>query len=128
MIQVEPRGDISIIRLNRPDKRNAMTPKMLARLCEAIDTASAAKAIVLSGVGDVFCAGFDLTLCRDDDAVLGDLLTGLSRAVRAIRSTPCPVVTSAHGAAIAGGCALVAAADVVVTNVEAKLGYPVVRL
>jgi enoyl-CoA hydratase/carnithine racemase len=128
MIQVEPRGEVSIIRLDRADKRNALTPKMLANLCGAFDRAMSARAIVLSGVGEVFCAGFDLTLCREDDAVLGDLLTGLSRAVRAIRQAPCPVVASAHGAAIAGGCALAAACDVVVTNRQAKLGYPVVRL
>lgn len=128
MIQVEPKGEVSIIRLDRADKRNALTPKMLANLCGAIDRAVSAKAIVLSGIGEVFCAGFDLTLCRDDDAVLGELLTGLSKAVRTIRQAPCPVIVSAHGAAIAGGCALVASADVVVTNADAKLGYPVVRL
>jgi enoyl-CoA hydratase/carnithine racemase len=128
MIQVEPKGEVSIIRLDRADKRNALTPKMLANLCGAIDRAMSAKAIVLSGVGEVFCAGFDLTLCREDDAVLGDLLTGLSRAVRTIRQAPCPVIASAHGAAIAGGCALVVACDIVVTHSQAKLGYPVVRL
>jgi enoyl-CoA hydratase/carnithine racemase len=128
MIQVEPVGEVAIIRLDRTEKRNALTPKMLANLCGAIDRAVSAKAIVLSGVGDVFCAGFDLTLCRDDDAVLGELLAGLSRAVRAIRQAACPVVASAHGAAIAGGCALVASCDIVVTNRDAKLGYPVVRL
>jgi enoyl-CoA hydratase/carnithine racemase len=127
MIQVEPVGEVAIIRLDRAEKRNALTPKLLANVCGAIDRAGSARAGVLSGVGDVFCAGFDLTLCRDDDAVLGELLSGLSRAVRAIRGAPCPVVVSAHGAAIAGGCALVASCDIVVTNKDAKLGYPVVR-
>jgi enoyl-CoA hydratase/carnithine racemase len=128
VIQIEPLGHVSIIRLDRPDKRNAQTPKMLANLAAAIDRAMSAHAIVLSGVGEVFCAGFDLTLCREDDAVLGDLLTGLARAVWTIRQAPCPVVVSSHGAAIAGGCALAAAGDIVVTNKDAKLGYPVVRL
>jgi 2-(1,2-epoxy-1,2-dihydrophenyl)acetyl-CoA isomerase len=128
MIQVEAAGEVAVIRLDRADKRNAMTPKMLANLVGAFDTALSARAIVLSGVGDYFCSGFDLTLCRDDDQALADLLTGLSRAVRAIRTAPCPVVVSAHGAAIAGGCALVAAADLAVTDVNAKLGYPVLRL
>jgi enoyl-CoA hydratase/carnithine racemase len=128
MIRAEHRGEVFIIRLDRADKRNALTPGMLTSLCAAVDQAMSAKAIVLSGAGEVFCAGFDLTLCREDDAVLGDLLTGLSRAVHAIRAAPCPVIASAHGAAIAGGCALIAAADIVVTNAQAKLGYPVVRL
>ena len=128
MIDVTPHGEISIIRLDRPAKRNAQTPAMLASLVGAVERANSARAIVLSGVGEVFCAGFDLTLCRDDNAVLGALLTGLSQAVRALRSAPCPVVVSAHGAAIAGGCALAAAGDIVVTNSGAKLGYPVVKL
>lgn len=128
MIDVQPLGEVAVIRLDRPDKRNAQTPKMLANLVGAIERANSARAIVLSGVGEVFCAGFDLTLCRDDDGVLGELLTGLAAAVKAVRTAPCPVVVSAHGAAIAGGCALALAGDLVVTNAEAKLGYPVVRL
>lgn len=128
MIQVEAHGEVSIIRLDRESKRNAQTPAMLANLVGAVERAVSARVIVLSGVGPVFCAGFDLTLCRGDAGVLGELLTGLSRAVVALRGAPCPVVVSAHGAAVAGGCALAAAGDIVVTNAAAKLGYPVVRL
>ncbi len=128
MIQVEPLGDVAVIRLDRPEKRNALTPKMLASLRGAVDRASSARAIVLSGVGDVFCAGFDLSLCRDDEVALTNLLEGLSRAIRSLRTAPCPVVVSAHGAAIAGGCALLGGADFVITNTAAKLGYPVLRL
>lgn len=128
MISFEPQGTVAIIRLDRPDKRNAITVKMLASLRQALDNCMSAHAIVLSGVGDIFCSGFDLTLCRDDDTVLADLLSGLSQVARALREHPAPVVISAHGAAIAGGCAILAAADVAVTNIAAKIGYPVVRL
>lgn len=128
MISVEPRGQIAIIRLDRPDKKNAVTPSMLAGLASHIDTAMSAKAIVLSGVGDAFCAGFDLSLAQDDDAALEKLLHALSRAARALREAPCPVIVSAHGAAIAGGCALACAADFVITHESAKLGYPAVAL
>ncbi len=128
MISVEPRGHTAIIRLDRADKKNAMTPPMLASLAKAIETAASARAIVVSGVGETFCAGFDLTLCRDDDTALEALLTGLFRCVTALKEAPSAVVLSAHGAAIAGGCALLAAADIVTTTDSAKLGYPVVRL
>lgn len=128
MIRVEPLDNIAIIRLDREAKKNAMTPKMLESLIGAVDRANSARAIVLSGVGGVFCSGFDLTLCKDDPTVLKDLLTGLSRAIVALRASACCVVASAHGAAIAGGCALLGGADFVITNAEAKLGYPVVRL
>lgn len=128
MIAFEARGSVAIIRLDRAEKRNALTVKMLASLRGMLDNAMSAHAIVLSGVGDVFCAGFDLTACRDDESVLGQLLEGLSAVCVAMREHPAAVVVSAHGAAVAGGCAMVAAADIAVTNAEAKLGYPVVRL
>lgn len=128
MILVEAAGDVAIMRLDRETKRNALTPGMLSRLSSAIDTAASARAIVLSGVGAVFCAGFDLSLAREDDGAVADLLNGLSKAARALRSAPCPVVVSAHGAAIAGGCALLCAGDFAVTDDTAKIGYPAVRL
>ena len=60
--------------------------------------------------------------------MLDRLLTGLSGAIKVLRRCEVPVVLAAHGAAIAGGCALLGGADVVVTHHEAKIGYPVVRL
>lgn len=131
MITSEVSGGLAIIRLNRPDKRNAMTPPMLDGLIDAIKTQRAStstRALVLSGAGEVFCAGFDLSLCRENSDALTLLLQGLSDAIVALRGLQIPVVLSAHGAAIAGGCALLGGADVVVTNADAKLGYPVVRL
>jgi len=128
MIAVEPVGNVAVVRLDRAEKRNALTPKMLAALRGAVDRATAADCIVLSGVGGVFCAGFDLKLCKGDAGVLPEMLRGLSACIAALRDSPCPVVVSAHGAAVAGGCALLAAADVVVTNAGARIGYPVVVL
>lgn len=164
-------GSVRIVTLDRPEKRNALTPAMLDGLVEALgspalgspalragcgsdllelsETEESARsadlpktmksarrddragAILLRGAGAVFCAGFDLDLCRDDgpeQGVMRAFLEGLSRAIRAMRGAPCPVVVAAHGAAIAGGCALLGGADVVVADRGAKLGYPVVRL
>lgn len=128
MIEAEPRGMIKILRLDRPEKRNALTPRMLASLRSHIDTSASARAIVLSGAGDIFCAGFDLSLCRDDGNAMSALLEGLSGVILSLRIAPCPVVISAHGGAIAGGCALLGAGDIIHTTSAAKLGYPVVRL
>jgi len=117
--------------LDRPEKRNALTPEMLRDLAAAIDdlgSAADVRAIVVRGAGERFCAGFDLDLCRDDPSALGELLTALSAAIRAMRRVAKPVVVGAHGAAIAGGCALVGGGDVVVVDRGAKLGYPVVLL
>lgn len=128
MISVEPLGSVAIMRLDRAGKKNALTPRMLADLVGCLDNATSARAIVLSGVGDVFCAGFDLSLAQEDPGATVELLRGLAAATRALREAPCPVVASAHGAAIAGGCALLCGCDVVITDDNAKLGYPAVRL
>lgn len=124
-----PAGPIALVKLNRPEKKNAMTPAMLDDLCTALSEAAAkARAIVLGGEGSTFCAGFDLTLCKDNSDALAALLRGLSSAIRLMRDLPCPVIVAAQGAAIAGGCALVCAGDMVITHAECKFGYPVVRL
>lgn len=120
---------VAIVWLDRPDKKNALTPGMLDDLCSALmQSSTSASVVVVAGRGDAFCAGFDLTLCRDNSEALKHLLSGLSRAIRLMRELPCPVVIAAHGAAIAGGCALLGGGDVVVTHGTCKLGYPVVRL
>jgi methylglutaconyl-CoA hydratase len=122
---------VAEIVLDRPDKRNAQTPAMLAeiaRLAHEISADPSIRAIVVRGEGPVFCAGFDLELCRDDATVLPDLLRNLSAAIRALRRARQPVVLAARGAAIAGGCALFSGADLVVSHGSAKLGYPAVLL
>ena len=128
---------VATITLNRPERRNAMTPQMLADLRAAVEEVAPViraradvRAVVLAGAGKVFCAGFDLDLCRDhpDGSVMRELLTGLSLAVASLRASGVPVVIAAHGAAIAGGCALLGGGDFVVADAGAKFGYPVVRL
>jgi enoyl-CoA hydratase/carnithine racemase len=136
VIQVSVKPDaagatIGRITLDRAEKKNALTSEMISGITAGVeDLASnpAVGAIVLEGNGAAFCAGFDLTLCRENSDALRELLSGLSEAIRALRRCDLPVVIAAHGAAIAGGCALLGGADVVVTHNEAKIGYPVVRL
>ncbi|MBC7833855.1 MAG: enoyl-CoA hydratase/isomerase family protein [Phycisphaerales bacterium] len=139
MISTRLEGDgdsaIGLVTLARPDKRNALTPEMLTALRHAVnDLAPAVGAIVLegerSGDRNVFCAGFDLSLCQgnDGDSVLEAMLVGLSAAVRTLRSAEVPIVAAAAGAAVAGGCALLGGCDIVVTDSQSKIGYPVVKL
>jgi enoyl-CoA hydratase/carnithine racemase len=121
-------GRVVRVVLDRPEKKNALTPAMLDRLVIAADLATEARAIVIEGEGAAFCSGFDLTLCKENSVALGVLLEGLSKAVRAFRRAEAPVIVAAHGAALAGGCALLGVGDIVVTHTDAKIGYPVVRL
>lgn len=131
----EMRGtSVGRITFDRADKKNALTPEMIHAAIDAVRSfsspgqAMSIGAIVLDGHGAAFCSGFDLTLCKDNSDALRPLLTGLSDLVRALRRAPVPVVIAAHGAALAGGCALLGGGDVVVSHHDAKIGYPVVRL
>ncbi len=129
MIRSSFETQIATITLARPEKKNALTPAMLADLNGAIaSTDPVAKVLLLHGDGDAFCSGFDLSLCRDNSDALRDLLSGLSGAIAALRELPIPVILAVHGAAIAGGCALLGGADIVITHADCKLGYPVVKL
>ena len=130
MIETESRGDIRVIALARAEKRNAMLPEMLDELLDAIAESEDARAIVLIGRGKTFCSGFDLKACAQDESgeTLRSLLTGLSACISAMRRCKGPVVLGAQGAAVAGGCALLGGADVVVADRSVKLGYPVVRI
>lgn len=108
-----------------------MTPEMLLALNAAIVTPpSGARAIVICGEGQSFSAGFDLAMCKADPTgkTMAALLERLSACLVAMRKSALPVVVAAHGLAVAGGCALLAAADVVVADRACKVGYPVVRI
>lgn len=130
MIARERIGSVERLILSRPERRNALTPAMLDDLGTHIENAGDAHALVLLSEGKAFCAGFDLDLCVGEggDDNLRALLQGLSRCIVGMRALPCPVVLGIQGAAIAGGCALLGGADIVIAQPEAKLGYPVTRL
>ncbi len=131
MIRVELQDEIAIVSLDRPGKRNALVPAMLDQLDREIKAcAHKVRALVLVGEGKTFCAGFDLKLCADDPSgeTMRQLLRGLSTVVRTMRAIEIPVVLGVHGAAVAGGCALLGGADMVVADAQAKLGYPVVKI
>ncbi|NUQ53239.1 MAG: enoyl-CoA hydratase/isomerase family protein [Phycisphaerales bacterium] len=128
MIRVEDVGAVRTIRLDRSEKRNALTPRMLDELVAALKKAKDARVIVLEPVGPVFCAGFDLSVCRDDAGALPSLLTGLAWAAATMRASPAIVIAAAPGAAIAGGCAILCGCDIVISTPDSKFGYPVVKL
>lgn len=129
MIELEHDGPVATVWLARPDKRNALTPGGLDALCEALDRlGDSTRAVVLAARGRVFCGGFDLDACAGDDTVLPALLRGLARTIERLRAAPWPVVAAVHGAAVAGGCALVCGADIVVADSACRFGYPVLPL
>ncbi|MBC8421736.1 enoyl-CoA hydratase/isomerase family protein [bacterium] len=120
---------VTRITLNNPEKRNALGIEMFDAIDGAIDSIDAnAKCVLLSGEGSVFCSGFDMKACAEDISILGTYIKRLSMLIRALRRLHCPVVVAAHGAAIAGGCAVLTGCDFVFGSVDGKYGYPVHQL
>ncbi len=130
-ILLEHDDALAIITLNDPERRNALTVAMLEELCAVLDDTARRDditAVLLRGAGPAFCAGFDLGAIVDDPMTLQALIAGLGETTRRMRSLPMPIIVAAHGAAIAGGCALVSAADMSVIGDQTVAGYPVHRL
>lgn len=131
MIRFEILDQLAAVTLSRAEKRNALTPDMLESLAGVFERMpDGIRAVIVSGDGAAFCAGFDLKMCAADPTgeTMRQLLTGLSRAIRAMRAIDAPVVLAAHGAAVAGGCALLGGSDIVVAERQTRLGYPVTRI
>ncbi|GAB4674057.1 enoyl-CoA hydratase [Mycobacterium avium] len=111
-ISVEHDGAVLRIRLDRPDKLNAVDTPMLDELSARIRGAEAdeaVRAVLLTGAGRGFCSGGDLT--GGDTAGAAD---AANRVVRAITSLPKPVVAGVHGGAVGFGCVLALCCDLVV--------------
>jgi enoyl-CoA hydratase/carnithine racemase len=111
-ISVEHDGAVLRIRLDRPEKLNAVDTPMLDELSAHIrgaETDESIRAVLLTGAGRGFCSGGDLT--GGDTAGAAD---AANRVVRAITSLPKPVVAGVHGAAVGFGCALALSCDLVV--------------
>ncbi len=122
---------IATIVLNDPKRRNAMSIAMFDALDEALgDVASHndVHVLLLRGNGEAFCAGFELRAAVDDPTLMMQYIDRLSATIRTLRRLPQVVVAAVHGAAIAGGCAMVSACDIVVASATAKFGYPVHKL
>jgi methylglutaconyl-CoA hydratase len=121
--------------LNRPEKRNALNDELIAGLKLGLRRAAdneQVRVIVITGAGSDFCSGADLSALEkisrasvlensDDAHSLMDLFVQ-------IRSTPVPVVAAVRGRALAGGCGLASACDLVLATRSARFGYPEVKI
>jgi len=126
---VETRGAVRILTLNRPDKRNALNTELSRMLLEALRTADddeAIRCVVLTGAGQAFCAGADLTEFKDlKDPKAAATRAELTMQLHLIFSKMVtPVVTAINGPAMGGGAGLAIAGDLAVMADGAKIGYP----
>lgn len=132
---IQDEGSVRTLTLNRPDKRNALNDALVGSLKNALSDADAddnLRAIVVRGAGKDFCSGADLEALRkisessyeenlEDAQSLGELFA-------LIRRVKIPVIAAVHGRALAGGCGLATACDLVVASESARFGYPEVKI
>ncbi len=134
LIVVEQRGAVRILRLNRPEARNSLSPELLAEFGDALDAAVAddgVRAVVLTGTGDrAFCAGMDLRAFAEGRTARAggggrDPMASFGRFIR--DSIPKPVIGAAQATAVAGGFELLLACDLIVASSAAQFGIPEVK-
>src|SRR2546425_393388 len=134
VILYETDGAVARITLNRPEKRNALDDALIAGLKDALDHAkdAAVRAIVITGAGSDFCSGADLaSLQKISGASVADNVDdarSLMQLFILIRQMTVPVVAAVRGRALAGGCGLAGACDVVLASATARFGYPEVTI
>jgi methylglutaconyl-CoA hydratase len=120
---------ITVVTLNRPERRNALTLELLTELCAAIDVASTQpeqRVLILRGAGVAFCTGLDLKEAADTTKAHATAEM-VANTLIAISQTRLVTVAAVHGAAVAGGAGIMSACDFVVAAEKTKIGYPEVR-
>ena len=133
-IEVQEQEWVRRIRLNRPERRNALTPQMQTELIAALEEAAAGacRVVVLEGAGEAFCSGLDLSAlqaAKDKSALEHrEDAERVSRLFRTLYELPKATIAAVHGAAIAGGTGLATICDFTLAAPEAKFGYSEVRI
>jgi methylglutaconyl-CoA hydratase len=128
-------GAVARITLNRPEKRNALNDAVITGVRKGLKNASVderVRVVVIAGAGKDFCSGADLSALQkiagasvaentEDARLLLELFS-------LIRDLPIPVVAAVTGRALAGGCGLATACDLVLASASARFGYPEVKI
>src|SRR5437660_950498 len=128
-------GSVALITLNRPEKRNALNDDLISGLKESLrkaDDNTDVRVVVITGAGADFCSGADLTALQkiSEASVKENLLDAqsLMELFTLIRRVSVPVVAAVRGRALAGGCGLATACDLVLASRSARFGYPEVKI
>jgi enoyl-CoA hydratase/carnithine racemase len=131
-IAVERDGEIALLTMNRPEKRNALSLPMMRELeatLTAIGSEEEVRAVVLRGEGPAFCAGHDLRELVGGDALsYAEIFDACVALMLRIAAIPQPVIAEVAKVATAAGCQLVAACDLAVASTEATFATPGVRI
>ena len=130
VLLVERADEFATLTLNRPDKRNALSVELRDAISDSLDelaTDVATKAVVITGNGPVFSAGFDLsefTKAAGDDAFGRELWASSDRYHETVLHFPLPTIAAVNGAALAGGFDLAILCDLRIATTSARFAHP----
>jgi methylglutaconyl-CoA hydratase len=134
LVRVEDEAGVRTVTLNRPEKRNALTPELQDDLIAAFESAEDARArvVVVAGEGEAFCAGLDLAVLREMGGLTAEQhrieAARVARMFRAVWDCDLPTIAVVQGPAIAGGMGLATMCDFTIAAPEARFGYTEVRI
>ena len=126
-VSVVTDGDVAVITIDRPDRRNALDSATAAEVRKAVEDASEARVLILTGAGKAFCAGGDLDELEQwstfaPEKISSTLYDTFQGMVRAVRSSQAVVIAAVNGAAVGAGMDLALACDLRVAGRSAKFG------
>lgn len=133
-ITVDRSNEVAIVRLDRPEKLNALTDPMFTDLQAAVEDAhrDGLRAVVLTGSGRAFSAGLDLDLAQSLTRLAATEFYATQRrwgaAVAALRTTPIPVIAAVNGPAAGAGLSIALAADIRIASPSARFNAAFVRI
>ena len=126
LLKLEMRGAVAVIHLTRPAKRNALNDALVLGLRDMFEQLpKEARAAVIAGEGDHFCAGLDLSELKDRDTGQGMLHSRMwHTALNGVQFGPVPVVAALHGAVVGGGLELASACHIRVADESTFFALP----
>lgn len=132
-IQIEPQGDIAVVKINRQEALNAMNIDVISELSRAIDIVGADdafKVLIITGAGErSFCAGADISYMVNIEPMQAEkYATSAQAVINKIEKLEKPVIAAVNGFALGGGCELAMACDIRIASSNAKMGQPEVTI
>jgi enoyl-CoA hydratase/carnithine racemase len=122
-----PADGVAVVKLNRPEKRNALSIALRTQVADALDSLAgdaAVNCVVLTGAGSAFSSGMDVTEFGGDAANRRSLFESSERLFGTVARCPVPILAAVNGPALAGGFVLALLCDVRLAGLRAQFGFP----